>query len=187
MFRSAIALLAFILFGLWKGKYILLILLVVTNTKLIKPVLASMSKRVSFVRWYEKIRCYILLSYVMQQQHHKVRSFGLLLLHSVCIWYIFARHEMIASVIKVFSMLSGVQSTQNLALGKYAEQSSTSNPEFPATKVVDGNSIDLNNCSTTETDTNPFWIVDLAQMYRISHVTITTSWFLAGKHIELLL
>ena len=80
----------------------------------------------------------------------------------------------------VFSVLLDVESTQNLALGKYAEQSSEVNPAHPATKVVDGGT-GGHNCTMTQSETDPFWIVDLEHVYRISHVTISTSQWWTGK------
>jgi len=55
----------------------------------------------------------------------------------------------------------------NLALNKPARQIST---EFPASNAVDG---DVNTASCTEdTSGQPWWSVDLGQLYYIGRVTI---------------
>ena len=73
----------------------------------------------------------------------------------------------------------------NLAHGKIAYQSSNHiHPLQPtAAKAVDGNrdpTFNHGSCAHTESSTQPFWVVDLGNVYRIAYVTITNR---LGKHI----
>ena len=68
----------------------------------------------------------------------------------------------------------------NIALNRTTYQSSSWEHanEYPLTanKAVDGNrDVYLENlsCTHTESETNPFWVVDLGKVYRIGHVSIT--------------
>ena len=65
----------------------------------------------------------------------------------------------------------------NLARGKNTYQSSTLSEKTIAENAVDGNrdpEYRHGSCiHTTISETRPFWVVDLGQIYRISYVAIT--------------
>ena len=61
---------------------------------------------------------------------------------------------------------------KNLALNRGTYQSTTLGPH-PADKAVDGNRYDYHSCTHTTGETDPFWVVDLGEVYRIGHVSIT--------------
>ena len=74
-------------------------------------------------------------------------------------------------------LFSGLPTPTNLALNKDVYQSSTypNIYRLTASKVVDGNrdpDLSHGSCSHTRSEYEPFWIVDLGQVYRISHVVI---------------
>ena len=59
----------------------------------------------------------------------------------------------------------------NVARGKEALQSSTSNVEYGALKAIDAN---INTCSFTRPEVATWWQVDLKAVYKIVAVVITT-------------
>ena len=74
-------------------------------------------------------------------------------------------------------LFSGLTTPTNLALNKDVYQSSTYEiiPRPTASKVVDGNrdpDFSHGSCSHTRSEYEPLWVVDLGQVYRISHVVI---------------
>ena len=75
-------------------------------------------------------------------------------------------------------LLFPVVQASNLAFNKTTYQSSTiANTQNPtASKVVDGNKdtyFNQGSCSHTRPEYEPFWVVNLGQVYRISYVAIT--------------
>ena len=82
------------------------------------------------------------------------------------------------SIIYTLDYLSASIMSNNLAKGKSAYQSSThSHAVDPrAEKAVDGNrdpDFLHHSCTHTVSETSPFWVVDLGQVYRIGYVVIT--------------
>ncbi|XP_048057779.1 fucolectin-5-like isoform X2 [Megalobrama amblycephala] len=76
----------------------------------------------------------------------------------------------------LFTGLCVADSKGNLALHAKAVQSSTYNPQGDAQHAVDGNrdsDYGKGSCSQTKSEFNPWWRVDLGNVYRISNVTIT--------------
>jgi len=72
---------------------------------------------------------------------------------------------------QVFINLSG-----NRAVGGAATQSSTSSGSWSAEKAIDSNRglQQLNTgCSSTLNETNPWWRLDLRDIYRVSEVVVT--------------
>lgn len=70
--------------------------------------------------------------------------------------------------------LSG-QLRQNFALGKNSEQSST-NESAAAGRAVDGNrdsNFTHGSCTLTQTESNPWWRVDLKETYEINAIILT--------------
>uniref|UniRef100_A0A8C7Q1C4 Fucolectin tachylectin-4 pentraxin-1 domain-containing protein n=1 Tax=Oncorhynchus mykiss TaxID=8022 RepID=A0A8C7Q1C4_ONCMY len=69
------------------------------------------------------------------------------------------------------------QLTYNVALRGVAAQSSLFNWEYSPSKLIDGNRNSNYNyggsCSSTVFNTNPWWRVDLLDLYRVTAVTIT--------------
>uniref|UniRef100_A0A4W5MF13 Fucolectin tachylectin-4 pentraxin-1 domain-containing protein n=1 Tax=Hucho hucho TaxID=62062 RepID=A0A4W5MF13_9TELE len=65
----------------------------------------------------------------------------------------------------------------NVALKRVAAQSSRFNWAYSPSNVIDGNRNSNYNsggsCSSTEFNTNPWWRVDLLDVYRVTAVTIT--------------
>uniref|UniRef100_A0A673GWT6 Fucolectin tachylectin-4 pentraxin-1 domain-containing protein n=1 Tax=Sinocyclocheilus rhinocerous TaxID=307959 RepID=A0A673GWT6_9TELE len=75
----------------------------------------------------------------------------------------------------------------NLALGGKAVQSSTYSDLGAAQNAVDGNrqsSYALGSCSVTNGDMNPWWRVDLLDVYRVTRVSITNRGDCCEKRIE---
>ncbi|XP_016366748.1 fucolectin-4-like [Sinocyclocheilus rhinocerous] len=76
---------------------------------------------------------------------------------------------------------------RNLALGGKAVQSSTYSDLGAAQNAVDGNrqsSYALGSCSVTNGDMNPWWRVDLLDVYRVTRVSITNRGDCCEKRIE---
>ena len=78
----------------------------------------------------------------------------------------------------VLLLFSGLPTPTNLALNKNVHQSSNYQSIYrpTASKAVDGNrdpNFSNGSCSHTWWEYEPFWVVDLGQVYRISHVVIT--------------
>ena len=65
-----------------------------------------------------------------------------------------------------------LSNARNLALNKDTYQSTTLEPH-PADKAVDGNRYEYSSCTHTASETDPFRIVDLGEVYRIGHISIT--------------
>ena len=89
------------------------------------------------------------------------------------------RHHKTFSLINmtIIFLLLGDDSVVNIALNKSAYQSSTLQHQYQtmASQAVDGNRDPLfshDSCSHTNKEKEPFWIVDLGKIYRISHVII---------------
>lgn len=64
---------------------------------------------------------------------------------------------------------------QNFALGKNSEQSST-NESAAAGRAVDGNrdsNFTHNSCTLTQTESNPWWRVDLKEIHTINAIILT--------------
>ena len=61
---------------------------------------------------------------------------------------------------------------RNLALNKDTYQSTTLG-RHPADKAVDGNRYEYQSCTHTASETDPFWVVDLGEVYQIGHISIT--------------
>lgn len=65
--------------------------------------------------------------------------------------------------------------SQNFALGKNSEQSST-NESAAAGRAVDGNrdsNFIRNSCTLTQTESNPWWRVDLKKIVRMNAIILT--------------
>ncbi|XP_067217482.1 uncharacterized protein [Chanodichthys erythropterus] len=76
----------------------------------------------------------------------------------------------------LFTGMCVADSKGNLALHAKAVQSSTNNPQGDAQHAVDGNrdtDYGKSSCTHTKTEFNPWWRVDLGNVYSISNVTIT--------------
>ena len=69
-----------------------------------------------------------------------------------------------------------LQYARNLALYRDTYQSTTLGPH-PADKAVDGNRYEYPSCTHTASETDPFWVVDLGEVYQIGHVSITNRKF----------
>uniref|UniRef100_A0A673GW51 Fucolectin tachylectin-4 pentraxin-1 domain-containing protein n=1 Tax=Sinocyclocheilus rhinocerous TaxID=307959 RepID=A0A673GW51_9TELE len=91
-------------------------------------------------------------------------------------------HIIFLLIIVYYFMLKG-----NLALGGKAVQSSTYSDLGAAQNAVDGNrqsSYALGSCSVTNGDMNPWWRVDLLDVYRVTRVSITNRGDCCEKRIE---
>uniref|UniRef100_A0A3Q3G3X8 Fucolectin tachylectin-4 pentraxin-1 domain-containing protein n=1 Tax=Labrus bergylta TaxID=56723 RepID=A0A3Q3G3X8_9LABR len=76
--------------------------------------------------------------------------------------------------VEVYASLAGVL-MQNVALSRTADQSS-SHPDGPARNAVDGNrdpNFAKGSCSLTHQESNPWWRVDLQNVYTVTAVMIT--------------
>ncbi|XP_016315909.1 fucolectin-7-like [Sinocyclocheilus anshuiensis] len=81
----------------------------------------------------------------------------------------------------------GLKKFGNLALGGTAVQSSTYSDLAAAQNAVDGNRESvyaLGSCSVTNGDMNPWWRVDLSDVYRVTRVSITNRGDCCEKRIE---
>ncbi|XP_073668795.1 uncharacterized protein [Paramisgurnus dabryanus] len=82
----------------------------------------------------------------------------------------------VISLLTVLPCLCNAGSTDNLAFGANAVQSSTFDKFADANHAVDGNRESIytrGSCSHTAGEYNPWWRVDLKRIYRINRVTIT--------------
>ncbi|XDV35102.1 hypothetical protein PO909_005129 [Leuciscus waleckii] len=76
----------------------------------------------------------------------------------------------------LFTGLCVADSKGNLALNGVAVQSSLGHPQGDAQHAVDGNrdsDYKKESCTITKTEFNPWWRVDLGNVYSVSNVTIT--------------
>uniref|UniRef100_A0A8C1PRX5 Fucolectin tachylectin-4 pentraxin-1 domain-containing protein n=1 Tax=Cyprinus carpio TaxID=7962 RepID=A0A8C1PRX5_CYPCA len=76
---------------------------------------------------------------------------------------------------------------RNLALGGKAVQSSTYSDLAAAQNAIDGNRQSmyvLGSCSHTNADRDPWWRVDLLDVYRVTRVSITNRGDCCEKRIE---
>ncbi|XDV35094.1 hypothetical protein PO909_005125 [Leuciscus waleckii] len=76
----------------------------------------------------------------------------------------------------LFTGLCIADSKGNLALNGMAVQSSLGHPQGDAQHAVDGNrdsDYKKESCTITKTEFNPWWRVDLGNVYSVSNVTIT--------------
>uniref|UniRef100_A0A3Q4H6U4 Si:ch73-359m17.2 n=1 Tax=Neolamprologus brichardi TaxID=32507 RepID=A0A3Q4H6U4_NEOBR len=84
--------------------------------------------------------------------------------------------EELQHIFKALVLLSGSQLLYNVALKKTAVQSSTSSTVGTAGRAVDGNrdaSYQRGSCTLTSGQSNPWWRVDLVNVYTIGTVMIT--------------
>uniref|UniRef100_A0A8C1P232 Fucolectin tachylectin-4 pentraxin-1 domain-containing protein n=1 Tax=Cyprinus carpio TaxID=7962 RepID=A0A8C1P232_CYPCA len=85
------------------------------------------------------------------------------------------------------SLIVGTVAERNLALGGKAVQSTTNSGLGVAQNAIDGNrqSIHaLGSCSVTNGDKDPWWRVDLLDVYRVTRVSITNRGDCCEKRIE---
>ncbi|XP_036845146.1 uncharacterized protein LOC110532922 [Oncorhynchus mykiss] len=82
----------------------------------------------------------------------------------------------------------GPTQTDNVALRRVAAQSSLFSWENSPSKVIDGNRNSNYNyggsCSSTAFNTNPWWRVDLLDLYRVTAVTITNRGDCCPKRLD---
>ncbi|XDV26410.1 hypothetical protein PO909_030139 [Leuciscus waleckii] len=93
--------------------------------------------------------------------------------------YVMSYIRMAMCVILFLTLFTGMcvaDSKGNLALNGMAVQSSLGHPQGDAQNAVDGNrdsDYKKESCTFTKTEFNPWWRVDLGNVYTVSNVTIT--------------
>ncbi|KAI4891192.1 hypothetical protein NFI96_006425 [Prochilodus magdalenae] len=98
--------------------------------------------------------------------------------------------EMILSVVLLLPLLSVpglTASTENLAAGGKAVQSTTADEIGDAQKAVDGKSDTYyrrGSCTHTSYESNPWWRVELQGVYNVSSVSVTNRGDCCGQRIN---
>lgn len=75
------------------------------------------------------------------------------------------------------SLLREPELTTNVARGKLASQSTTSNSKYGASNALDGilsSNMKDHSCTATHRERNAWWLVDLKDVYEIWAVVITS-------------